>query len=106
MYRSSRTLSSERETERQRDRERGKDERKELKRYFFLLSFFFSFFLSICFLFAFYWIFSLFTIQMFSPFQVSPSEIPYTIPHPPDSMRMLPHPPTYSPLPSLAHTGS
>jgi hypothetical protein len=37
----------------------------------------------------------LFTFQMSSPFQVSPSEHPYCIPPPhPASMRVLPHPPT------------
>jgi hypothetical protein len=45
---------------------------------------------------------------MFSPSQVSPSEIPYPISPPPASMRVLPHPPTHSCLPTLAfpHTGS
>ena len=45
---------------------------------------------------------------MFSPVQVFPSEIPYPISHPPDSMRMLSHPPTHSHLPSLAfpYTGA
>ena len=38
---------------------------------------------------------------MFSPFQVSASETPYSIPPPPAYMRVLPHPPTYSCLPAL-----
>jgi hypothetical protein len=42
----------------------------------------------------FIWIFSLFTFQMFSPFQVSPLETSYTIPPPPAYMRVLPHSPT------------
>jgi hypothetical protein len=49
-------------------------------------------------LFSFYWIFSLFTFQMLSPFLVSPPETPYPIPIPPPprphaSMRL------HSPLP-------
>jgi hypothetical protein len=40
----------------------------------------------------FYWIFSLFTFQMISPFQVSPPEILYFIPAPHASMRVLPPP--------------
>jgi len=69
--------------------------------------FFFFFFLS------FYWIFSLLTFQMLSPFSVSPLETPYHISPPPDSMRVLPQPltPTSSPwhFPTLGHwafTGS
>ena len=50
------------------------------------------------------WIFSLFTFQMFSPFQVSSLETPYPILPPPASMRVFHHPPTpilpprYSPI--------
>jgi hypothetical protein len=43
--------------------------------------------------FIFNWMISLFTLQMLSPFQVSPPETPYPTP-PPASMRVLPHPPT------------
>jgi hypothetical protein len=45
---------------------------------------------------------------MFSPFQVSPSENPYSISHPSASMRVLPHPLTHSCLPALAfpYTGA
>ena len=39
---------------------------------------------------------------MFSPFQVSSSETPYTIPPTPASMRVLPQPPTHSYLTALA----
>ena len=46
--------------------------------------------------------FSLFMIQMFSPFQVSPSEAPYPIPPPPAAMQVLCHPPSHSPLCILA----
>ena len=49
----------------------------------------------------FYWLFSLFTFQMFSLFQVSPSETSYPISPPPESMRMLLHPPTHSPASCL-----
>jgi hypothetical protein len=45
-------------------------------------------------LFSISWIFSLFTFQIFSPFQVLPLETPYPIYHSRDSMRVLPHPPT------------
>jgi hypothetical protein len=50
----------------------------------------------------FYWISSLFTFQMFSPFRVSPlgnslSHAPF-----PACMRVLPHPLTHSCLPALA----
>ena len=38
---------------------------------------------------------------MLSPFQVSPAEIPYPIPPPSASMRVLPHPATHSHLPVL-----
>jgi hypothetical protein len=63
----------------------------------------------------FYWIFSLFTIQMLSPLQVSPPEFPYSIllfPSPPLPLREyspthLHHPPTsaFPPLhfPTLGH---
>jgi hypothetical protein len=44
----------------------------------------------ICIFFS-YWIFSLFTFQMFSPSQTSPPETPYAIPSLPASMRVLPH---------------
>ena len=44
--------------------------------------------------FSFYSIFSLFTFQMLSPFQVSPPGNLHPIPSPPASMSMLPHPPT------------
>jgi hypothetical protein len=47
----------------------------------------------------FYWIFSLFTFQMFSPFQECPLETPYSKPLP-ASMRVLP--PTHPSLPALA----
>ena len=48
------------------------------------------------------WIFSLFTFQMFSYFQVSPSETLYPITPPPASMRMsLTPPPWHSP--TLGH---
>jgi hypothetical protein len=47
-------------------------------------------------------IFSLFTFQMFSPFQVSPLEASYPISLSPASMRVLPHSPTYSHLPTLS----
>jgi len=51
----------------------------------------------------FYWIFSLFTFQMLSPFQVSPSETPYPNPSPPASVRVLsPHPSTLSLILTLA----
>jgi hypothetical protein len=40
----------------------------------------------------FYWILSLFTFQMCSPFQVSPLETPYSIVPPPASMSVTPHP--------------
>jgi hypothetical protein len=56
------------------------------------------------FLFFFYWIFSLFTFQMLSPFLVSPPETPCPIYLPPASMRVLPpttQPPSHPPLPSL-----
>jgi hypothetical protein len=42
----------------------------------------------------FFCIFSLFTFQKFFPFQVSQLETPYHNPIPPDSMRVLPYPPT------------
>ena len=60
------------------------------------------------FFFFFYWIFSLFTCQMLSPFQVFPPEILYPIPPLPASMRVLPQPPTYSPPSALAfpYTGA
>jgi hypothetical protein len=50
--------------------------------------------------------FSFLTLQMFSPFQVSPSETPY--PPPPASMGMLPLPPTHFCLLTLAfpYTGA
>jgi hypothetical protein len=60
-------------------------------------------FLSVCFLFVwlvwffFYWISSLFTFQILSPFQVSALETHYPISPLPASMRVLPHP-----LPPLA----
>ena len=41
---------------------------------------------------GFYWIFSLFTFRLFSPFQVSPAEISYPISLPNVSMKVLPHP--------------
>jgi hypothetical protein len=47
----------------------------------------------------FYWIFSLFTFQMLSPFQVALPlllETPYPIFPPPASLRVFLHPPTYS----------
>jgi hypothetical protein len=47
------------------------------------------------------WTFSLFTFQMFSSFQVSPSQVPYPIPHSPASMRVLLHPPTHPPTPAF-----
>jgi hypothetical protein len=52
--------------------------------------------------------FFFFTFQMFSPFHVSPSEIPYLILFSPASMKVLPHPPNPSSLPSLAfpYTGA
>ena len=46
--------------------------------------------------------FALFQFQMFSPFLVAPSETPYPFPRPSASMRVLPHPPTHSHLPTLA----
>jgi hypothetical protein len=46
------------------------------------------------------WIFSLFTFQMFSPFQVFPSETPYPTP-PPASMRVLPTHPFLSSCPGM-----
>jgi hypothetical protein len=63
------------------------------------LFFFFNFF---------YWLFSLFTFHMLSPFQVSPLESPYPISPPPASMRVLPYPPTHSSLPTVAlpYTGA
>ena len=39
---------------------------------------------------------------MLSPFLASPLEPPFSIPHPPASMRMLPLPPTHSHLTTLA----
>lgn len=39
---------------------------------------------------------------MFSPFRVSPSEIPYPIAPPSAYMRVLTHPPTHFCLPALA----
>jgi hypothetical protein len=60
--------------------------------FFFLLS------LSFC---LFYWIFSLFTFQMLSPFLVLPgNSLPTSAP--PASMRLFPHPYPHSCLPSLA----
>jgi hypothetical protein len=58
------------------------------------------FFLFVC---LFNWIFSFITFQMFSPFQVSPSETPYSILPPPAFRRVLtPLPPhTHSCLPDL-----
>jgi hypothetical protein len=52
---------------------------------------------------VFYWIFSLFTFQMLSPFLVPlpPAETPYPISPLPASMRESPHPPTHSCLPGL-----
>jgi hypothetical protein len=50
----------------------------------------------------FYWIFSLFTFQMLSPFPVSPiRETHYPILLPPASMRVYLHLPTHSHLPTL-----
>jgi hypothetical protein len=56
----------------------------------------------------FYWVFSLFTFQMLSPFQISLPETPYPIPLPHASIRVLPHLPTHSYLPILAfpYTGT
>jgi hypothetical protein len=54
------------------------------------------------FFFPFSWIFSLFTCQMLSPFQVSPLETLYPILFSPASMIVLPLPPTHSCLPALA----
>jgi hypothetical protein len=51
----------------------------------------------------FYWIFSLFTFQMLSPFSISPPQPPYPMPPPPASMRVFPHLPTH-PL-SSPHPG-
>jgi hypothetical protein len=53
------------------------------------------------FFFFFYWIFSLFTFQMLSPFQVFPLETSHPIPAPSVSMRVLPHPPTHPPTPAF-----
>jgi hypothetical protein len=58
-----------------------------------------KFFFFACFFLLFYWIFSLFTFQMLSPFPVPPSETPYPISLPPVSMRVLPHPPNHPLLP-------
>jgi hypothetical protein len=55
-----------------------------------------TFSIEVLFFLFFYWIFSLFTFQMLSPLQVSPPETPHSIPPPPTSMRVLPHPPTHS----------
>jgi hypothetical protein len=44
--------------------------------------------------FLFYWIFSLFTFQVFSPFQVSTSETLFPNLPPPASTRVFPHSPT------------
>jgi hypothetical protein len=46
------------------------------------------------FFFFFYWIFSSFTFQVLSTFQVFPPEPPYPISPSPTSMRVLTHPPT------------
>lgn len=46
----------------------------------------------------FYWIFSVLTFQILSPFLVIPPD-PLTHSSPPDSTRVLPHPPTHSLLP-------
>jgi hypothetical protein len=54
---------------------------------------YFSFFPLLPFFFD--WIFSLFISQLFSPFQIFPSETPYSIPSSPASMReLLPNPPS------------
>jgi hypothetical protein len=50
-----------------------------------------------CFCF-FFWIFYVFTFQMFSPFLVSPLEPLIPSPLPSASIRVLPLPPTHSPL--------
>ena len=42
-----------------------------------------------------YYFYCIFTIQILSPFPVSPLQTPYTIPYP-VSMRVLPHQPTHS----------
>jgi hypothetical protein len=47
----------------------------------------------------FYYIFSLFTFKMLSPFLVSPPKIPCPFPLPPASMRVFPYPPTLASLP-------
>jgi hypothetical protein len=58
--------------------------------------------------FLFYWIFSLFTFLIFSPFQFSLWKTHYSIPAPPASMRVLSHPPTHFCFPSLSfpYTGA
>jgi hypothetical protein len=67
---------------------------RELMKSWFLLNFFDR-------------IFSLFTFQMFSPFQVSPSEPPYPIHSLPTSMRVLSHPLLSSYLPqAFPYTGA
>jgi hypothetical protein len=50
-----------------------------------------------------FWIFSLFTFQMLSPFQISPPEPSYPILPPPASKRVFPHPPTHPPTHSCLH---
>jgi hypothetical protein len=63
--------------------------------FFSFLSFLFFSFLSFSFSFFYLdWMFSLFTFQIFSPFQISSSETPYPI---------LPRPPTHAPTPVLLH---
>jgi hypothetical protein len=48
------------------------------------------------FFFFFYWILSLFILEILSPFPVPPPEIPYLFSPPLASMRVFPHPPTHS----------
>ena len=50
----------------------------------------------------FYWIFYLFTFQMFSLFPISPLKTPFLFPLAPVSMGVIPHSPTHSRIPALA----
>jgi hypothetical protein len=56
--------------------------------------------LSLICLIHFYWIFSVFTLQMLSPF-LPALETPYPITPPPASMRVVLHPQTHSHFPNL-----